>query len=97
MNQPDAVETVEKFEQTLKRAQDLLAAADEGRAQAGFASRHEAQEFLETQLSKQEIADVDDEVAQEIGRIHDEIAANQLHDSGSRGIPTVKRHTRQII
>lgn len=97
VNQPSAMEAMEKFQHSVRRAKDLLAAADEARAQAGFGSRREAQEFLERQLSAQEIADVDDAVAQEMARIRDEVAAHQMPGSGTRMASGGKRHLRQML
>lgn len=97
MNEHDARQAVERFEQSIRRAQDLLAAADEARAQAGFGSRQEVQDFLERQLSAQEIEDVNDEVEQEVRRIQDEIALNHIPSTELRKTAAGKRHFRRMI
>ncbi len=97
MNEPSVVEALEKFQHSVKRAKDLLAAADEARAQAGFASRREAQEFLERQMSAQEIADADDAVAQEMAHIQDEISAHHMPGNATRMASGAKRRLRQML
>lgn len=96
MDQHSANEAMEKFAQSVQRAQDMLAAADEARAQAGFSSVRDHQEFLERQLSVQEIADADDEAAREICRVYEEVAKYEA-PINPRGPGAIKRFFQNLI
>lgn len=97
MDDHSASEARERWLQSIRRAEEMLAAADEALAQAGFGSAREARQALESRLCAQEIADIDDEVEREIRRIAQEVAVNHIPSPATQSSSARKRHFRQVI
>ena len=98
MSQDRSVEVLQEMEQAIARAQEVLTAAQDARTQNGLGSQEEALARLESQLSPEDIALVDAQVAEEVARIEDEIKARQMHSGNTASASaSAPRRKRQMV
>lgn len=93
-------QTLQEARQTIQAAHRTLEAIADARVLEGVSgSPEELCAQLESQLSAEDIAQVDARVQEEIARIRDDIKARQMHSSKpTTGASTLAaRRTRQII
>ncbi|MBF5007536.1 hypothetical protein [Diaphorobacter caeni] len=92
-------EILNEARQIIADAQQVLDAAASAHAHSGQGSPQEHRAQLESQLSAEDIAQVEANVQAEMARIRDDIKARSMHGSKPSSNPaaTQARRTRQMI